>query len=152
MRRLLLLPFVAFALHVSGGAAHADHGDLSKPLCADIVDANTGYGFDHVVTSQITTNVASCKGITYSVVIEVDPGEFIIVSSRGDGSSTSTGRGQVILRSAAITTDNNDDGICVYVMTSKGGSAGANNLLDRFPDAGCTPIALGGAGGGSGHA
>ena len=149
MKRLLAVSFIAFGLLAWSGAASADHGDLSKPLCADIVDANSGYGLTtSVVTSDITTNVATCKGVTYSVVIEVDPNEVLTVSSRGDGTSTSTGRGQVILQSAAITTDDNDS-ICVYVMTSRGGS---DNLLDRFPDAGCTTIALGGSGGSAGHA
>ena len=151
MKRLLAVPFVAFGLLVWSGAASADHDDFSKPLCADIVDANTGYGLDHIATSDITTNVPTCKGVTYSVVIEVDPGgQVLTFSSRGNGTSTSLGRGQVRIVTDPITDDDNT--ICVYVMTSRGGSGGTNQQFDFFPDAGCVTIVAPGAGGSGGHA
>jgi hypothetical protein len=150
MRHLTAVALVALGVLAMSSVALADHGDVAKPLCADISDANTGYGFDRIVTSQITTVEPTCKGITYSIVIEVEPGLFVTVSSRGNNVATSTGRGEVILRSAPITGDT-DDMICVYVTSSRGGKDGANQLIDRFPDTGCTTIALGGSGGGIGH-
>jgi hypothetical protein len=151
MKRLLVLPLAAFALLVWGEVASADHDDFLKPLCADIVDANTGYTLDHVATSDITTNVPSCRGVTYSVVIQVDPGgQELTFSSRGNGASTSTGRGQVIIVTDPIVDDDNT--ICVYVTTSRGGPDGTNQQFDRFPDTGCTSITAPGSGGTGGHA
>ena len=151
MKRLLAVPFVAFGLLVWSGAASADHDDFSKPLCADIVDANTFYDFNGQVTSDTTTSVPTCKGVTYSVVILVDPGEELTFSARGNGNSTSTGRGQVIV-SGSIAGQDGDNSICVYVTSSRGGSQGTNQQFDRFPDAGCTPLVPGGSGGSGGHA
>jgi len=150
MKRLLAVPFVALGLLGVTGVALADHGDFSKPLCADIVDADTGYTLEHIATSNITTNVPSCKGVTYSVVIEVDPSTPVLTfSSRGNGDSTSLGRGLVTVR-GTITDD--DNSICVYVTSSRGGSGGTNQQFDRFPDAGCVTIVAPGSGGSGGHA
>ena len=147
MRRLLAVPLAVFALLVWSGVATADHQETIKPGCANIADSDTFYGTSGVTTEIIISSAdgPSCKSVTYTVVVEVDPGEFVTASAKGDGTNS-------IVVSTAPITGNADDFICVYVTSSRGGSAGTNNQFDRYPNTGCTPIVLGGSGGTGGHA
>jgi hypothetical protein len=149
MRRLLAVPLVAFALLVWSGVATADHEETIKPGCANIADSDTFYATSGIVTSEIIISSAdgpSCKSVTYTVVVEVDPGEFVTASAKGNGTNS------VLVSTSAITT-NDDNLICVHVTSSRGGSDGMNRAFDRYPNGTtCTTIALGGSGGSSGHA
>jgi hypothetical protein len=126
---------------VTSSVALADHGD-AKPACADIIDFQAGYGFDGVVTAHIFTVEPSCAKFSYSLVIEVDPGEELTYSVSGSGTNPT------IVRSDPITSDA-DASVCVYVATSKGKK---DKPVDRMNDTGCTTIGQGGSGGGAGHA
>ena len=149
MKRLLAVPFVAFGLFVWSGAASADHGDVAGKACADMVNVDFGYDAAKVATARITTVEPSCKGITYTLHVVVDPGDsntaIVTTSTRGNGTTA------VPVLTTTITDD--DSIVCAYVTSSRGGPEGAFQAFDRVPNAlGCTELVAGGGGGSGGHA
>ena len=145
MKRLLAVPFVALGLFGVTGVALADDGDVDKPACADLSGFDPGYvSATSVVTAQIIVDGPSCRNITYSLVVEVDPGtDPLTYSLAGNGTNS------VVIQSAPINDDDNT--VCVYVTSSRGGREGTSRTLDRVLDSGCTVIAEDGSGGGIGH-
>jgi hypothetical protein len=140
MRRFLVLACVVCGVLVTTSVALADHGD-AKPACADLINFDAGYGFDGIVTANLGTVEPSCAKFTYSVVIEVDPGEVLTYSVAGTGTT------QTVVRSDPITTDA-DQSVCVHGETSKGKK---DKPVDRIEDTGCITIAQGGSGGSPSH-
>jgi hypothetical protein len=145
LRRLLVLACLACGVLATASVALADHGD-AKQACADIVNFDAGYTAN-VVTAVLGTVEPTCKNITYSLVVEVDPGgEVLTFSQPGTGTATPP----FVIRSDAITDD--DANVCVFVMSSRGGKDGLNKALDLLENTGCTTLAEEGSGGGAGHA
>jgi hypothetical protein len=134
---------------VTANAALGDHGDVSKPLCADIHNFDAGYQ-SNVITATISVGEteATCKNLTYSLVVIVDEGSTpLVFSAPGTGTV-----GPVVIRSDAIADE--DANVCVYVQVSKGGKDGLNKVIDLLPDAGqpCVTLTEEGSAGGAGHA
>jgi hypothetical protein len=150
MRRLVLLTLVAIGALAATSVAVADHLD-TKTACADLNlgGQDIGYGLDGVVTANVTTVEPTCKNVTYSLVVIVDPGEVVTASAAGTGTTP------FLIRTEPITTDA-DGMICAFVTASRGGKDGTKNTLDRLPNETDTPncftITPGGTGGGAGHA
>lgn len=153
MRKLLaLLPLAAIALAVAVSGALADHGDVARPACADIRNADFGYSESKIVTGNIETDAASCKSITYTLFVLDEPGDAAALqtpSTRGDGDAFFTTGSQAGHDLVTLTTSSGDDDnqVCLYVTTSKGGNAGMNQLIDRTPDTDCVLVQVGGVGG-----
>lgn len=144
------------------GVASADDGDVARPLCADIVSASFGYSASNVVTVGIRTVEPSCKSITYSLFVIVDPGdpnsEIVSVSARGgDDGDPNTPPDVLRLQTGTINDpDENPSVVCAYVTTSRGGSGGTLHLFDRAPNAdanpSCVSLTAGGSPGDVSHA
>lgn len=148
MRRLLVLTVIAISSLGFATAAIADDGDVAKPLCADIFDADFFYDPSGHVNVNMTTVDPSCKGVTYTIFVEVDPGVVVSSSVRGNGTT-------VVPISSPTFTDA-DGNVCAYVITSRGGKEGQNQPFDRFPNIGeptgeCVALIPGGSGGGPSH-
>lgn len=142
MKRLPIFVVAILAAAVASGTAVADHGDVTRPVCADIQIADFGYTLAGVVSVDIQTVEPSCRGVTYSLNVIVDPGdpasEVVTVSSRGNGTS-------LVQLSTAVVDDDNI--VCAYVTSSRGGQEGTNTLFDAAPNApACVELALGGSG------
>jgi hypothetical protein len=128
LRRLLVLTVIAIGSLGLTTAAFAEHGDVSKPLCADVFDVDFFYDPSGHVNTNITTTDPSCKGVSYTLFVEVDPGVTVSTTVRGNGTS-------LVQISSPTFSDANGE-ICAYVTTSRGGKEGQNQPFDRAPDAG----------------
>lgn len=137
----MLLLFAVAALGAAGSAV-GDHGDVTRPTCADIRFADFGYSTTNVVTAQIETVEPSCRGVTYTVWVIVDPANpsSAVVSASSRGNATTT----VTAATEAIVDDDNI--VCAYVTSSRGGPEGMNTMFDRTPNEGCVELAVGGSG------
>jgi hypothetical protein len=141
LRRLLVLGVLAFSTLAFAATASGDHGDVAKPLCADIRNADFFYTFTSTVNVRIDTEAPSCRGITYTLYVIVDAGEVVSSSVRGDGTS------QLLITSP--TFDDANAEVCAYATSSRGGPSGTNQLLDEIGGDGtqCATMAPGGSGG-----
>jgi hypothetical protein len=142
VRRLLGLGALAITTLAFAGVASADHGDVTRPACADIRNADYFYTFESAVIVNIDTEAPSCRGITYTLYVIVDEGEVVSTSVRGTASTTP-------LQITSSTFSDSDAQVCAYVTTSRGGSSGTSQLLDEAGGDGtpCALMAPGGTGG-----
>jgi hypothetical protein len=138
------------------GAATADHLDAVRPDCANIVSTNVGYQTMNgmpTVTAFVRTVAPSCRGVTYSLNVVVDPDNFfsqvVTTSRRGNGGGDVPDDATLLRLSTQVQDD--DSTVCVFVTTSRGGAEGTNQPLDRDPDTGCSVFTLDGGGGVIGH-
>jgi hypothetical protein len=162
MRRLVVLGLAVAGVLTASGVASADHNDVAKPICADISTVSLFYSSDGVVTAGVETVEPSCKSITYTLYVIVDPGDpnsqIVTVSSRGgDDNDPVTPPNVLKLTTAPISDpDESPSQVCAYVTTSRGGQAGTNQLIDRAPNAdatvSCVSLTAGGTPGDIGHA
>lgn len=147
MKRVRARKFAGLALVVVATAvglpslAGAAPDDVQGPACADVIDGGGAYaGSD--LSFVILVAAPSCKNVTYTVIALDSAGDTTVV-----GTASKTGDGhpdQVVLR-APITDDDNN--ICVYVVTTAGHGP---HVFDRAPDEGCLNLdkdAGGGLGG-----
>jgi hypothetical protein len=143
LKRLTIPFLVLLGVLAASGTALADHGDVAKPTCADIRFVDFGYATNGVVTGNVTTTESTCKSVTYSIYVIVDPGDpnsaVYTASARGDGTALTQ------LATTAITDD--DNLVCAYATSSRGGQDGTNTVFDYTPNQpGCIELALGGSG------
>jgi hypothetical protein len=148
VRRLLVLTVIAISSLGFSTAAIADHGDVAKPLCADLSEADFFYNPLGFVSVNITTAEPSCRGVTYTIFVEVDPDVVVSSSARGNGTTN------VAISSPTFTDA--DGNVCAYVTSSRGGKEGQNQPFDRLPNIGeptgeCVELIPGGTGGGPSH-
>jgi hypothetical protein len=142
VRRLFVLLLGAIGLFATSGIALADHGDVTRPGCADVRNVDFFYATTGEVSATIEPLEPSCRGITYTINVVVDPGDpnsaVVSASTRGTGASL------VDVVTAPIADD--DSIVCAYVTTSRGGPEGLNTVFDRAPTEGCVELLLGGSG------
>jgi hypothetical protein len=141
LRRLLVLGVLAISTLAFAASASGDHGDVAKPVCADIRNADYHYNLDSTVNVNIDTEAPSCRGITYTLYVIVDSGEVVSSSVRGNGTP--------LVQITSSTCSDADSQVCAYATSSRGGPSGTNQLLDEIGGDGtpCATMAPGGSGG-----
>jgi hypothetical protein len=142
VRRIVVLMLIAASSLSVVGAAAAEHTDVAKPACANIRNVDFFYTFSSTVVLNLETVEPSCRGVTYTLHVVVDPGNVVTTSVRGNGT--------IFVQITSDTFSDSDGTVCAFATTSRGGADGMNTQFDRAPE-GCVTLVPGGSGGFTGH-
>jgi hypothetical protein len=132
VKRLAALSVLAMGMIgclFSVGVAGATPGDDAKgPACANIVGG--GFTFsESTATGSVTTEVAACSRLAYTVYVVSSTGGVTTVTS-----APGTPIGDVVTFTVSGVSD--DDGtVCIYVTSGPVQRV----VFDRAPDADCEP-------------
>jgi hypothetical protein len=137
-----LLLIGAMGLAVTAGASADTVGDSSGPACSDILTGGASYNVENPPFNTVTATIqyagATCRNVHYVLVVTYTVAgqpKVKVQSVKGDGSSD--------LISFQVNNVAADGNVCVATYT-----AGAGQIYDGSPNAGCAELGPDGSGGG----